>query len=84
VVAGLEVLPQKKTNLPEILAARLTERQRDCISLRLEYGLTIPKIAARLGLHHSTVQHHIRRAAVKIQQTRQREQTTRPYNPDRP
>lgn len=67
-------LPPKKRDLSNYFdEARLTERQRECISLRLEYSMSEPKIARRLKVHHSVVQEHIRRAREKIDAARSRE-----------
>lgn len=61
-------LPPKKADFSQyILAAGLTEKQRECFSLRSEHGLTIRAIARKLHLHHSTVEQHIRAATRKIQ-----------------
>jgi len=45
----------------------LTEAQRECFSLRFEYGLKVTEIAERLGKHYSTVQQHISAAEIKIE-----------------
>lgn len=59
--ANPKKLGPKKRDLSQYLdaASALTERQRDCLSLRLEYGLGITEIARRLGIHHATVYEHI-------------------------
>ncbi len=72
---GLSKLPQKRVDLSNYLdPANLTERQRECISLSLEHSLPQSEIARRLGLHHSTVQEHIRAAARAIDRARGHEQ----------
>jgi DNA-binding CsgD family transcriptional regulator len=56
-------LPPKKMDLSQYLdQARLTERQRDCISLKMEYGLTTSDIAGRLSISRKTVDEHVEAA----------------------
>lgn len=53
-------LPRKRLHLTRyFVQARLTDRQRDCLSLYFERNVTLAKIARRLGLHHKTVLEHI-------------------------
>jgi DNA-directed RNA polymerase specialized sigma24 family protein len=60
-------LPPKKTDLSRYLdGAGLTDHQRECASLRFEYGITLTEIAQRLGKHHSTIQYHLDRAKAKM------------------
>jgi DNA-binding CsgD family transcriptional regulator len=47
-------------------AAQLTERQRDCVSLKLEYGWPVVRIAHSLGIVRKTVDEHIAAAKKKI------------------
>jgi len=47
-------------------AAKLTDRQREVLSLKYEYGLSVSEIARRLGLHRKTVDEHIARAIFKL------------------
>ena len=77
---GYDGLPQKKTDLSKYIdGARLTERQRDCFSLKYEYRLPEPQIAMRLGLkHHSTVQEHIALAKAKVDMARNRMKSSPP------
>ena len=77
---GFEGLPQKGTDLSKYIdGARLTDRQRDCFSLKYEYGLPEPQIALRLRLkHHSTVQEHIARAKTKVDRARNRMKNSLP------
>jgi len=39
--------------------AELTDRQRECFSLKFEYGLRVSAIVNRLGLSRKTVDEHI-------------------------
>lgn len=58
-------LGKKSWDYTEYMAkGDLTERQRECYSLRFEYGLSESEIARRLKIHRSTVQQHIGRADV--------------------
>ena len=71
---GFEGLGQKKVDLSIYLdAAGLTDRQRDCFSMKLEYELSVAEIARRLGKHHSTVQYHLEAAGKRIEHARARE-----------
>lgn len=66
---GCDKLGKKKQDLSQYLdGARLTDRQRDCCSLRLEYGLRWSEIERRLGIDHSTAQEHFRAGKRKIDQ----------------
>jgi DNA-directed RNA polymerase specialized sigma24 family protein len=68
-------LPTKRRDLSRYLdSARLTERQRDCISLKLEYGLTTTAIAQHLGISRKTVDEHIEAAKRNIDAARQQNQ----------
>jgi len=59
--ANPRTLGPKKHDLSQHLdrVDALTDRQRECLSLRLEYGLGPAEIARRLGIHHTTVYEHI-------------------------
>lgn len=60
-------LPPMKQDLSKYLDnSGLTDRQRECLSLRYEYGLNKSKIAKRLGLHHETVREYLSRGEVKM------------------
>jgi DNA-binding CsgD family transcriptional regulator len=60
-------LPAKQQDLSQYFdAAKLTERQREVLSLRYEHSLTIAHIAGRLGLHRKTVDEHLQSAEVKL------------------
>ena len=64
---GFEGLNQKPTDLSHYFdSADLTERQRDCSSLKWEYGLSDRVIARRLGISHTTVQEHLIAAESKM------------------
>jgi hypothetical protein len=65
---GFDGLGQKQTDLSQYFdAAELTERQRECASLKWEYGLGVTEIARRLGLgHHSTVQEVLKAVDTKL------------------
>lgn len=57
---GFDGLGQKKMDLSQYLdIPGLSERQRDCLSMKLEYGLPVAQIARRLGLNRRTVDEHI-------------------------
>jgi DNA-directed RNA polymerase specialized sigma24 family protein len=54
---GFDGLGQKWMDLSRYFdAADLTERQRECASMRYEYRLSVTQIARRQGLHRKTVQ----------------------------
>jgi DNA-binding CsgD family transcriptional regulator len=54
---GFDALGQKLTDLSRYFDdADLTERQRQCASMKYEYGLAVVEIARRQGIHRSTVQ----------------------------
>jgi DNA-binding CsgD family transcriptional regulator len=64
---GLDGLGNKKTELSGWYADNIfTPRQRDCFSLRYEYGLPLDEIAARLKIRGQTVEEHIEAANRKI------------------
>jgi DNA-binding CsgD family transcriptional regulator len=61
-------LPAKTTDLSKYLeGAELTERQRECFSLKFEYGLRVSEIVIRLGLSRKTVDEHIAAAKRRIE-----------------
>jgi len=47
----------------------LTDKQRECVSLRFEYGLTVADIARRLNLHRKTVTEHLQAADSRMKQS---------------
>ena len=64
-------LPAKRMDLSDYLdQARLTDRQRECASLRHEYGFTVTAIADRLGVSRPTVDEHLEAAERKIELAR--------------
>jgi len=50
----------------------LTHRQRECFARKFGDGQSDTQIAKDLGLHHSTVQEHIKAAKKKIDKVRRR------------
>ena len=73
----IEKLPAKKNDLSRYLdEARLTDRQRECISLKLEYGLGVTAIAERLGISRKTVDEHIEAAERNLSVARDREKNS--------
>jgi DNA-binding CsgD family transcriptional regulator len=57
----------RKQDLSRYLdAAKLTDKQYKCASLRWEYGLSVSEIARQLGLHRKTVDQHIESAKTKM------------------
>jgi predicted DNA binding protein len=67
-------LPPKKTDLSKYFnQAGLTDRQRECASLRHEYALTVTAIAERLGLSRKTVDEHLVAAERRIESSRARD-----------
>jgi len=67
-VPNLGPLPPKQQNLSSYLGlATLTERQRECFSLRFEYGLATSEIARRLGISRKVVGKYIKAANGKLQ-----------------
>lgn len=64
---GFEGLSRKKLDMASYLdKAGLTQRQYDCASLKLEYGLSEPEIADRLGISRQAVGKHLAAACAKI------------------
>jgi DNA-binding CsgD family transcriptional regulator len=58
---------EKKQDLSRYLdAAKLTDRQYQCASLRWEYGLAVSQIARELKRHRKTVDQHIHSAQAKM------------------
>jgi len=69
-------LPPKGHDYSEMFdAARLTEKQRDVISLRLEHQLGISEIANRLELSRKTVYEHYEAAKRKLNYARSRQKS---------
>jgi RNA polymerase sigma factor (sigma-70 family) len=64
-------LGAKQQNLSNYIdGARLTEKQQECFSLRMEYGLPIAEVARHLGITRKTVDEHIAAAKKKLEQKR--------------
>jgi len=64
-------LGAKQSDLSDYIdGARLTTRQRECISLRLEYAWSVSDIARHLGIARKTVDEHLATAVKKIDQRR--------------
>ena len=65
---GFDGLGQKQTDLSQYIdASDLTDRQRDCSSMRWEYRLPLTEIARRLGRNRSTVEEHLAAARKRLQ-----------------
>jgi len=66
---GFDGLGKKKTNMSEYFdSAALTDRQRDCLSMKWEYELSVTETARRLDITRKTVDEHI--AAGKMRMDR--------------
>jgi DNA-binding CsgD family transcriptional regulator len=64
-------LPAKKADYSSHFdAANLTDKQREAVSLCLEYGMSVPEIARRLGKNRKTVDEHLTAARKKIDYAR--------------
>jgi len=71
---------RKKRDLTRYLVgAGLTDRQYECISLRLEYGLNQSQIARRLGITRKTVIEHITAAEIKLERQGGKEKSDRNF-----
>jgi DNA-binding NarL/FixJ family response regulator len=67
-------LGPKQQDLSRYLdSAKLTPRQRECVSLRLEYGLGKTAIAQRLGIDRKTLDEHISAAERKFELLKSKE-----------
>jgi hypothetical protein len=67
-------LGPKKTDLSQYIESpELTDRQRVCLSLRLEYGLSVTQISKRTGLHRKTIQEHLDAATRALDRGRRAE-----------
>ena len=75
---GRKKLLRRRQNLSKYFSrANFTQRQRECISLRLEYGLSKSEIARRLGVHRSVVHEHIKAAERKLTASNKRKWRSR-------
>jgi DNA-binding CsgD family transcriptional regulator len=64
---NLQKMPAKKSDMSNYFdAAKLTDKQRECISLRFEHEWPVAKIARRLSITRKTVDEHIAAAKKKI------------------
>jgi DNA-directed RNA polymerase specialized sigma24 family protein len=63
---------KKKTDLSQYIDAchKLTSHQRECFSLRFEYGMTFQEIGAYRGINRGTAKTHVDAANRKIKQLR--------------
>lgn len=61
-----EQLDRLRRNLRRAREQELTPRQRQMMELYFEQGLTMPQIAARLGVTTSTVSRTLRRARDRL------------------
>lgn len=66
-------LKRKITSISDIAGVEsLTEIQHQCLSLRVEYGLTFPQIASHLGKDRKTVHENVQRAEARLRNARER------------
>ena len=66
-----EKLPAKEANMSMYFdGAKLTDKQREVVSLRFEYGLPVAAIARRLGKDRSAIQERLAAALKKLGHTR--------------
>jgi DNA-binding CsgD family transcriptional regulator len=71
-------LPPRKMDFGRWMdEADLTERQRDCFSLRFEYELSVSEISRRLGISRPSVDKHIAAAHRRINQVRTNDSSMR-------
>jgi DNA-directed RNA polymerase specialized sigma24 family protein len=62
---------KKQQDMSQYLnGSELTDRQRQCASLKFEYALNLNQIAKRVGIHRTTVEEHIEAAKIKMQNAR--------------
>jgi predicted DNA-binding protein YlxM (UPF0122 family) len=65
---GFDRIGRKESDLSQYFdAADLTERQRECASMKYEYGLALAEIASRLNAHHSTIQEALKAVEKRLQ-----------------
>jgi DNA-binding NarL/FixJ family response regulator len=66
-------LGQKQTDLSQYFdLADLTDRQRECASLKWEFGLPDRQIAERLDIHHKTVQESLNASNKRLQRNNEK------------
>jgi DNA-directed RNA polymerase specialized sigma24 family protein len=64
---GFDGLQRKEADMSMYYAlVDLTQKQRECFSLKEEYGLTLAEVAGRLGIDRKTAYEHIHHANNKI------------------
>lgn len=63
------MLRKASSLIGKVIAAELTERQRQCLSLYYFNGLTMPEIASELGINKSSVSRAIARAKMRIERS---------------
>jgi DNA-binding CsgD family transcriptional regulator len=75
---GFEGLSTKKHDLSRYLdSPKLTVRQRDCLSFKLEYELPVAEIARRLNCNRKTVYGHLEAGERALQRDKYLEQRAR-------
>jgi hypothetical protein len=69
---GFEGLGEKKQDFSRYFdATELTDLQRMALSLNLEHGLSKREIGRRMGLHHATVDEHIKAGTKRLDNNRE-------------
>jgi predicted DNA-binding protein YlxM (UPF0122 family) len=66
-------LGQKKNDMSAYFSVALTDRQRECLSLRFEYDLSVTDIASLLGLSRKTVDEHLVAGQKRLQKAKGRQ-----------
>jgi DNA-binding CsgD family transcriptional regulator len=78
---GGGAMPEKLTNKRDLSRefdqVNLTDRQRECLSLRLEYGLSVSEIAEKLGRNRTTIDEHLHAAKAKFERNKAKQRTDR-------
>jgi DNA-binding CsgD family transcriptional regulator len=75
---GMSSLPRRKRDFSRYLdATDMTEKQRNCASLRWEYELTTSEIARRFEIDRATVRQHIALAQRKINKSQALQKSVR-------
>ena len=65
-------------------AAKLTERQYQCASLRWEYGLSVSAIAREVSLSRKTIDQHLEAASAKMRSAGMYERMRKAFSKSRP
>ncbi len=63
---GFAGLGKKKHDL-HLESAKLTDRQHDCLSMKLEYELPVTQIASRLNIDRKTIDEHLKAAHKRLE-----------------